>query len=136
MRSLIVEDEITSRILLESFLEEYGNCDTARNFVEAIDAFRAALSANNPYDLICLDIRLPGMDGHKILKAIRQIEKDEMIDYLDAATVLMTTALSDLENKLRAYYGLCDGYITKPVTKEKLEQHLRNLTFLTAGARN
>ena len=125
MRSLVVEDEITSRILLETYLEEYGDCDTARHFGDAIAAFRAALSSNRRYNLVCLDIRLPGVSGHGILKAIRQIEKEEMIDYLDAVTVVMTTALSDTENITKAYYEYCDGYLHKPVTRRNLDGFIK-----------
>ncbi len=131
MRSLVVEDEITSQILLVSLLEEYGNCDAAGNFKEAIESFGKALSSDSPYDLVCLDIRLPGADGHEILKEIRQIEKDQGIEYLETVKVLMTTALSDMENIIKAFGESCDGYLPKPVIKEKLDDFLEKFDLIT-----
>ena len=56
MRSLIVEDEFTSRMQIKYFLDEYGSCDIAVNGLEAIEAYKMAIELQKPYDLICLDI--------------------------------------------------------------------------------
>ena len=51
MRSLIVEDEFTSRMQIKYFLEKYGPCDTVVNGSEAVKAFKMAIAARQPYDL-------------------------------------------------------------------------------------
>ena len=63
MKTLIVEDDFTSRLLLQELLRRFGPCHVAVNGVEAVDAVTAALTANAPYDLICLDIMMPVMGG-------------------------------------------------------------------------
>jgi two-component system chemotaxis response regulator CheY len=63
MRTLIVEDDFTSRLLLQSFLSVYGECHIAVNGREAVAAFRAAQERPQAYDLICMDIMMPEMDG-------------------------------------------------------------------------
>ena len=47
---------------------------------EAIDAFRMAIEEARPYSLICLDIMMPEMDGHEVLKEIRRIEEAVFMD--------------------------------------------------------
>jgi hypothetical protein len=62
---LVVEDELTSRELLKVILEPYGTIQTVADGIEAMKAFNLAL-AKQPYDLICLDIMLPKMDGQQV----------------------------------------------------------------------
>lgn len=56
MKILIVEDDFTSRKLLQSLLKSYGECDVAVNGQEALDAFDEAKEADEAYKLVCLDI--------------------------------------------------------------------------------
>src|SRR5208282_338399 len=71
MRTLIVEDEFTSRLLLQSFLSQYGECHIAVNGREAVAAFRTACESGQAYDLICMDIMMPEMDGQTAVREIR-----------------------------------------------------------------
>lgn len=120
MRTLIVEDEFTSRMLLQKMLERYGECHVAVNGREAVEAIAAAHMVGTPYDLICLDIMMPEMDGQETLKAIRQIEKKAGICGLDGVRIVMTTALRDKDNIMQAFREQCDGYLVKPVDRNKL----------------
>lgn len=124
MRSLIVEDEFTSRMQIKYFLEEFGNCDIAVNGTEAVEAYKMAIEAKKPYDLVCLDIKLPEKDGHQVLAEIRQIEKEMGNALASPARIFMTTAVSDIKNVADAYYGLCDEYLSKPIEKEQLVERL------------
>ena len=65
---LIVEDDMDIQELLQEFLQEAGyKADIAGDGVEAVDRF-----ANNPYDLILLDIMLPKIDGFTVCELIRK----------------------------------------------------------------
>ena len=75
MKTLIVEDDFTSRLLLQELLKGYGPAHVAVNGKEAVEAARMAMDAGEPYDLICLDIMMPEMDGHGALKEIRAQEE-------------------------------------------------------------
>ena len=77
MRSLVVEDDFTSRFLLQTILSTYGECHGAVNGREALEAYKASKEKGEPFDLICLDIMMPEMDGQEVLKEIRDIEKEE-----------------------------------------------------------
>jgi len=75
MKVLIVEDEYTNRLLLQTFLSQYSECHVAVNGREAVDAFLSAIEEGQAYDLICMDVLMPDMDGHQAVKAIRTYEE-------------------------------------------------------------
>jgi two-component system, chemotaxis family, chemotaxis protein CheY len=125
MKTLVVEDDFTNRLLLQEFLTLYGECHIAVTGQEAIDAFILAKKNNNPYDLICMDIMLPGVDGHEALKQIREQEKNCNIYGSKEVKVLMISALNDPHNVMEAYYqGGANAYMVKPIDIAKLLEHL------------
>ena len=131
MRILIVEDDMPSRLLLRKMLEPFGSCDVAVNGREAVDACRLAQKSGDPYVLICMDIMMPEMDGQAALKAIRAEEEAAACPPSRAAKIIMTTALRDLDNVTNAFRELCDGYLVKPISREKLVGLLKELDLLT-----
>ncbi len=133
MKCLIVEDNFAARKLLQKYLSGYGDCDVAVNGVEAVDAFKEALDEGQPYDLICLDIMMPQMDGHQALEAIRQVETQYGIGGLDGVKVIMTTALGDSRNVMSAFNEGCEAYIVKPVEKQKLLKEIEGLGLISVS---
>ncbi len=131
MKTLIVEDDFTSRLLLQELLKSFGPSHVAVNGKEAVEAVRLALEAGEPYDLICLDIMMPEMDGQAALRNIRAQEEARGITSSRGTTIVMTTALGDLKNVSTAYSGLCDAYLTKPIQKAKLLEELRKLELIS-----
>lgn len=132
MKVLIVEDDFTSRKLMQTILSPHGECDIAVNGKEAVDAFKAALDAGQPYDLICMDIMMPEMDGQEALKKIRGIEKEHNVRGTGEAKVVMTTALDDPKNVVEAYYkGGATSYIPKPIDRQLFIHLLRNLGLIS-----
>ena len=81
MKTLVVEDDLVSRQLLQTILSRYGECNVAVNGKEALSAFSLAWKALQPYDLICLDVMMPEMDGQETLRQIRKIEYDRSLHY-------------------------------------------------------
>jgi len=130
MKSLIVEDDFTSRLILQKLLEPYSECHIAVNSDEALQAFTTAMEGKSPYDLICLDIMMPGMDGQNLLVKLRQMEKDAQIPLGRGAKIVMTTALGDKDNVLEAFRGNCDAYLIKPFDRAKFLEIIRNLRFI------
>ncbi len=127
MKTLIVEDEFTNRIILQQTLEVYGVVHVAVNGVEAVEAVRAALDAHAPYDLICLDIMMPEMDGQEALKQIRALELERKKCGSDGVKIIMTTALTDPVSIMQAFCEQTDAYIVKPVDRGALIKELRRL---------
>jgi two-component system, chemotaxis family, chemotaxis protein CheY len=130
MKTLIVEDDFTSRLLMQKLLSAYGECHIAVNGKEAVVAFQHARQEKQPYDLICLDIMMPEMDGHEALRQIRAIEESEGTFSTAGAKIVMTTALHDMQNAMRAYQALCDGYLRKPINRASLVEQLKSLHLI------
>ena len=129
MRILIAEDDFASRKAILKFLSAYGECDVTVDGMEAIDAFMMALEEEDPYDLICLDVMMPVMDGYQALKNIRDIEREHNVDPADQAKVIMTTALNEEKNVKKAFELGCTVYCAKPIYLEKLKGMLEKLGF-------
>lgn len=126
MNVLIVEDEFIGRILLKELLQSYGSCTLATSGREALDALRRAYRENDPFDLVCLDIMMPGMDGQRVLLELRQLEKEQCQEAICSTKVFMVTTLDDSRNIIKAFTeGRCQAYLVKPVSREKLTYHLR-----------
>lgn len=98
---LLVEDNEHIANTVKAFLIDAGyQVDLCMDGNEACEKFY-----DNQYQLAVLDIMLPGMSGHELLKEFRK---------LNNVPVLMMTALSDDENQIRAFDEQADDYVTKP----------------------
>jgi len=127
MKILIAEDDFTSRKILQQYLKPFGDADIAVNGKEVVSAFSKALKDQAPYELVCLDIMMPEMDGQTALTNIRKLETNFDINYPDSARIIMTTALSDGKNVLGAFKSGAEAYLTKPIDKIKLYEQLEKL---------
>lgn len=131
MKILIAEDEMISRKFIYKFMSKYGDCDLTIDGGEAIDAYMMALDEEEPYDLICLDIMMPNVDGLKALKLIRDIEKERGINGGDKVKIIMTTALSDVNNVQTAFNSGSEGYAVKPINVQKLTDVMKRLKLIS-----
>ncbi len=101
IRILLVEDDEHICNTVKTFLSEAGyKVDACRDGNEAQKKFY-----DNVYQLVILDIMLPGINGHELLREFRK---------LNNAPVLIMTALSDDDNQIRAFDNEVDDYVTKP----------------------
>lgn len=127
MRILIAEDDLVSRKFLQKYMSKYGECDIVVDGLEALDAFMISLKDNKPYDLICIDIMMPKVDGVKVLKNIRDMEVQKNIAPENRAKIIMTTALAETQFVQQAFEYGCNAYAAKPIDIEKLEEVLKKL---------
>lgn len=130
MKILIAEDELISRKFIYKFMSKYGECDLTIDGGEAIEAFMIALDEGTPYDLVCLDIMMPDVDGLKALKIIREIETERQVPADKKARIIMTTALNDVANIQTAFSGGSEGYAVKPLNTKKIVEVMKRLKLI------
>ena len=131
MKTLIVEDDFTSRIFLQGLLKEYGDSHIAINGKEAVEAVKISLENIDPYQLICMDIEMPEMNGQEALIEIRKLEQKIGLEAGQGSKVIMTSSLNDSKNILTAFKEMCDGYLIKPFSKRKLNEILVNIGLIS-----
>jgi two-component system, chemotaxis family, chemotaxis protein CheY len=117
---LIVDDDADCRRLLCHYLEPLGECDLAHNGHEAIGAFHMALENQTPYDLICLDLMMPVVSGHRVLHVIRDLEHRRGIGDSEGVKVIVTTAQVNAQQCLQAFRDGCESYLAKPFNRKSL----------------
>lgn len=130
MKILLAEDDFATRKFMDKYLSKYGDCDITVDGEEAVDAFMMALDDGQPYDLICLDVMMPVLDGYQVLKAIRDIESERGIEKEERSKIIMTTALNEEKNVKKAFELGCEAYSGKPIDVERFEQVLSKLGLL------
>lgn len=132
MRALIVEDDSISGMMLLNILSTYGQCDLADNGRQAIDAFKQSLNQAEPYDLICMDISMPELDGQDALCQIRDIEKQAGIDADLEVKVVMITASSETSQVSDALFnGGASAYFVKPLQVDAFIKELKRLNLIS-----
>ena len=135
LKILIVEDDFTSRAILDKFLSEFGDCDIASNGMEAISAFTESYNSDLPqtYDLICMDINMPIMDGLQACKAIRKIERGKGIEGSPLETaIVITSAVQDPATIIQACYDCgANYYFVKPLDFNQIKRQLQKLRLIT-----
>ena len=116
MRLFIVEDERALRtVLVERLKKEGYSVDACSTGTEAMDYLTAA-----PYDIVLLDIMLPGVDGLTLLRQLRAKGMD--------VPVLLLTARDSIEDRARGLDAGADDYLIKPFSHDELMARIRVLT--------
>jgi two-component system, chemotaxis family, chemotaxis protein CheY len=118
MKTLVVDDDLTCRLVLEEALARYGGVDTCADGSQAVRAGRLALAVGRPYDLICMDIMMPTLNGLEALRLIRQEEDSH--GRPRASKVVVVSSSEDPSDVTEAFGELCDAYLTKPIEIPRL----------------
>jgi two-component system chemotaxis response regulator CheY len=124
-RYLVVDDDELGRLILQEFLSEFAPCDCAVNGREALEFFEKALEGGSPYDLICVDLVMPEMNGLAFIRKIRAIEKTHPF-YTDHRTKIFVISASDSQwDKADLILdNLCEDFISKPFNRNALRANL------------
>jgi two-component system chemotaxis response regulator CheY len=136
LRVLVVDDEGDIRNLIRFCLAGCARCDLAGEGRTALDKFAAALQAGVPYDLVLLDILMPGLNGRQVLEGMRALELAAGRETHEGAKIVMLTALDDTGNVLQNFKRGCDSYLVKPFDEAGLLQEVRDLGLDAAPAKS
>jgi len=131
LRALIVEDAPVNREFLILALKPYADCTPAGSGEEGLAAYTRALRDGQPYDVVFLDIMLPGIDGLKTLELMRAEEDREELPESRRARVIVTTVLDDDRAASRAFIsGRAVSYMTKPFRLRQIRDELGKLGLI------
>jgi two-component system chemotaxis response regulator CheY len=131
LRILIVEDEPVNRELLLLSLRGLGECKAVATGEDAVLAQQAALEQSQPFDVVFLDILLPGMNGLQALEQLRALEDRHQVPQDRRAPVIVTTGLDDDQTASRAFIqGQALSYMTKPFRTGQISEDLRKLRLI------
>ena len=122
IRTLIVDDVEGSRRVLARLLRDLGHLtDTAAGGAEALEKLGLG------FDLVLLDVTMPGMDGFEVTRRIRQDPRHGDLP------ILIVTALDGREERLRAVEAGANDYLTKPVDYTELQIRTRVVLEMKAA---
>lgn len=131
LHCLIIDDDELGRELLATQLEPYAVCDLAADGYEGVARFTAALLEGNPYQLIFLDIVMPGMDGNAAARTIRTLEQERGIPVERGVNIVVLSSLNTPQDIIQAYVSAQSAaHLVKPVKLEKLLLTLRRLELI------
>src|ERR1044071_6981845 len=117
MKALVVDDDITTRIVLQEVLSNYAEVSICTDGAEAVEACNRALDQGGPYDLICMDLTMPNMGGLEALQRIRQSEERHGHLRSSAAKVIITTASNDACTISKAFQQHCAANVVTPLDR-------------------
>jgi CheY-like chemotaxis protein len=113
VRILLVDDEEHIRLLFKEELEEEGYLvELASNGFEALDKLKA-----RPFDLVVLDIKMPGMDGIQTLNEIKKLNKDQH--------VILCSAYGEFKQDFSSWVS--DAYVVKSADTRELKNTIKNV---------
>lgn len=116
MKILLLEDDaILGDLIFNSLVDKNFDAKHAEDGEEALEFVE-----NEKFDLLILDINVPGISGLELLKSIRE--------YSITTPVIMITAYQDTEHLKKGFDFGCDDYIKKPFDLEELHQRIKNLS--------
>jgi len=122
---LVAEDNEINALLMRSLLTRSGHqAVIATNGEEALESWLAAKSAGTPYDLVLMDVQMPGLDG---IEATKRIRANEAAGAGRRTPILALTANTLVEDRYACFEAGMDGFLVKPLDREKLAEALARL---------
>lgn len=130
-RMLIIEDEAANREFMLLALSAHGRCTAVGTAELGLREFARALADGDPFDVVFMDLMLPGMDGQSALLSLRAREDEHRLSEARRARVIVTTVLDDNRQASRAFaQGQAASYLLKPFSVARLTEELRTLGLI------
>ncbi len=129
MKVLVAEDDIASGKFMQKLLSKYGEVVLARDGIAAVDEFVNAVNNNEKFDLVCMDIMMPKIDGYKALASIRDAERKLGLARDSRCKVIMISALDEGFDSSYASDDY-EEYICKPIDIIKFDNLIKKLDLI------
>ena len=130
-RFLIVDDDERFAALVAKKLEKHAQCTISLRGDDALVQFEHHLREQKPFGAIFMDIEMPKMNGHEVIKKMRTIEKRNQITPLHTFKLIMLTAHKDVKNVSESFFkGNAEAYIHKETLGEKLLSELEKINII------
>ena len=128
-RILVVDDHEAARMVISKIMAKHGHVDLADNGHRALTMYAEALKDEWEYDLVCLDVTMPGLlNGNQVVRCIRAHE--EKLEIAEPVPVVMISAFTDL-TALTIERGLngSNDYIVKPFSQARIDEVIQRFLY-------
>ncbi len=130
IRALIVEDVFLIQRVIERFIAPYGTFRVSNSGKVALKEYAEYFFNGEAFNLVCLDIYLPEMNGLEVLKHIRDFENEIHLSNEERSKIIIISSVTHPGTIQQAYDLGCDYYITKPFSREDVVKALRKLKLI------
>jgi len=128
-RVLVVDDQATARQVMSAILSDHGHVDVAETGEQAVGMVAEALADGWPYDLVCMDISMPGLvSGDKAVRCIRSHE--ERLQVVNPVPIVMVSASDNMSSFVQSL-GLtgADAYLVKPFDFAQIQDVIQRYLY-------
>jgi two-component system, chemotaxis family, chemotaxis protein CheY len=127
MEILIADDDKHFRLLLTKLFKPSYHIVECSAGDEAFNEFKNQHGKKTQYDLVLLDLSMPGLDGLSVLKEIRKFEKEKRIKSSDKTKIVLITSDSKPDTRYESFQYECDAFLSKPLDMAKVARKFDKL---------
>ncbi len=130
LKILVAEDDEANRKFLSKLLAKFGEVTVVADGFQAVKSYMQAMDDKEPYQLVCLDVMMPRIDGYKALDAIRDLENKNALTAGERAKIIMISALDEGGFDEELAGNQYDCYMSKPIDILEFEMNLKRMNLL------
>lgn len=130
LKILVAEDDEANRKFLSKLLAKFGEVTVVADGFQAVKNYMQALDEKEPYQLVCLDVMMPRIDGYKALDAIRDLENKNALTAGERARIIMISALDEGGFDEELAGNQYDCYMSKPIDILEFEMNLKRMKMI------
>lgn len=130
LKILVAEDDEANRKFLTKLLAKFGEVTIVGDGFQAVKSYMQALDEREPFQLVCLDVMMPKIDGYKALDAIRELEGKYALIASERAKIIMISALDEGGFDEELAGNQYDCYMSKPIDILEFEMNLKRMGLI------
>lgn len=128
---LIVDDDERFGHLMAQRLKQYAKCVISTDGEDALTQFKHQYTGETPFTAVFMDIEMPNMSGHEVVRRMREIEDTQRVGPINEFKLIMLTAHKDVKNVSASFFkGGADAYIPKDAIDTLLDAELSKINVI------